>query len=86
MSDKPLPRVPERCMICDASWNGGCSLPGTPFKQKGVRAFYMCGASLSVIDRVKELGHEYDDGYCYFLRLKNCNGHDKEGQPPVSGK
>lgn len=75
MPDTILPLVPETCMICGAAWKGGCQVPGARFPKKGLRVFYDCGASLSVIDREKELGHEgHLEDYCYFLRLKNCHG------------
>lgn len=72
----PFPLIPETCLICGGPWIGGCERPGHRFPKAGLRVFYGCGSSLSIIDRGKELAdHEdhMDDGYCYFLRLKNCN-------------
>lgn len=75
----PLPIIQDKCLICGAPWKGGCGKPGDRYPKLGLRVFYDCGASMSVVDRAKELlGHEeyVDDGYCYFLRLKNCNSKD----------
>lgn len=43
-------KVPEKCLICNSKWIGGCQIPGYPFPKKGRRVFYECGASISVID------------------------------------
>ena len=77
----PLPFIPEKCQICGAPWIGGCGVPGKRYPKAGLRVFFDCGASMSVIDTAKEWSHrgyteEHDDGYCYFLRLKNCNSKD----------
>lgn len=77
----PFPLIPEKCLICGAPWIGGCGVPGARYPKAGLRVFFDCGASMSVIDRYKELYADYDtslidDGYCYFLRLKNCNSKD----------
>lgn len=79
----PFPLVPEKCLICGAPWLGGCAVPGTRYPRAGLRVFFRCGASMSIIDRAKELyGNDpasaayEDDGYCYFLRLKNCCSKD----------
>ncbi len=78
-----LPRVPTTCPICNADYSGGCSFPGFPFKDKGLRVFYKCGCSVSVVDRAKEMfGHEdyVDNGYCFFLRVKNCGSNEPQGE------
>ena len=76
-----LPRIPETCIICGASWKGGCERSGHRFPKLGVRVFYDCGASMSLIDRAKEWAdHEnyVEDGYCYFIRFKNCNSRNSD--------
>lgn len=77
----PLPLIPEKCWICGAPWMGGCGVPGARYPKAGLRVFFDCGASMSIIDTAKEWNdrgytEEHDDGYCYFLRLKNCNSKD----------
>jgi len=85
-----IPKVPENCMICGAPWMGGCQVPGERYPRKGLRVFYRCGASLSVVDMEKEIHPLYKDpepgqialempeDYCFFLRLKNCNSRNSD--------
>lgn len=77
----PCPLIPEKCLICGAPWIGGCGVPGARYPKPGLRVFFDCGASMSIIDTAREWSdrgytEEHDDGYCYFLRLKNCNSKD----------
>lgn len=71
----PYPIISEKCLICGAPWAGGCEQPGHRYPKAGLRVFYKCGASMSIVG--VEFGYDLDDdGYCYFLRLKNCNSID----------
>lgn len=71
-------KVPEKCLICNSKWIGGCQIPGQPFPKKGRRVFYECGSSISIIDEQQITEEELEedeekDTYCYKLKIKNCN-------------
>ena len=68
-------KVPECCMVCGSKYTGGSQVPQKPFKDKGERVFYKCGASMSI----KEM-KEYSDTAYYLILFKNC-GQDKGGKP-----
>lgn len=55
-------KVPKKCLICGAKWEGGHEVPNKSMKE-GLRVFYICGGSMSV--KILNKG-------VYQILFKNC--------------
>jgi len=63
-------KVPKKCLICGAEYQGGSVWEGEPMKPD-LRVFYRCGASLSIQGDKSMI----EDG-SYILLVKNCSNDE----------